>query len=323
MPYGHFDRKVKACMAPVKTLINENQTIDEAIAMLREKDICEKVLYFYVVDSQNHLKGLVATRDLLLKKPATKIANITQPKFIALNEEQTIKEAMELMETQRLLALPVINKDNCLVGVIDVGVYIEESVDVAHTKKRMQIFQMLGMIIEEGRGFSTLRAYKQRMPWIFCTILGGLSCAAIAWIFEDVLKEVIILAMFIPLVLALSESISMQSMTQSLSQGAMRLHWMTLLKQCRLYILLALTCSLIVGLISFFWGDGLHPPIIITSGIFISIICSAMIGAVIPFVLHKAKLDPKVAAGPLVLMLVDSLTTTVYFLIAMFSLNLS
>ncbi len=316
MTYEHLDRKVKHSMTPVRTIVSEDQTIDEAITILREKNICEKVLYFYVVDHDNHLKGLVSTRDLLLKKPTTRIRDITETHFIALRQNQTIQEAMEVMETHRLLALPVLDDESRLIGVVDVGVYIEESADVAHTKKRLQIFQMLGMIIEEGRGFSPIKAYKQRMPWILCTILGGLSCAGIAWIFESVLQEVIILAMFIPLVLALSESISMQSMTQSLSQSSMKLNILTLLKQCRLYVLLSITCASIVGLISFVWGDGYYPPIIIFSGIFISIIGSALIGAVVPFALHRAKLDPKVAAGPLVLMLADSLTTTVYFLIA-------
>ncbi len=316
MPYEHLDRKVKNCMTPVKTVIMDDQNIDEAIAILREKHICEKVLYFYVVDGEGKLKGLVSTRNLLLKKSSTKIREITEPHVIALNEEQTVQEAMEIMETQRLLALPVVDGSGRLVGIVDVGVYIEESVDVAHARKRVQIFQMLGVIIEEGRPFSTFHTYKQRIPWILCTIVGGVSCAAITRIFEHVLQEVIILAMFIPLVLSLSESISMQSMTQSLNQAELKVTFKSILKQCRLYVLLALTCSVIVGSISILWGDGDSPPLIISSGIFFSIILSATIGAAVPFVLHRAKLDPRVAAGPVVLMFADVLTTTIYMLIA-------
>jgi len=251
-----------------------------------------------------------------LKKSDTIISHITEPHVITLNEEQTVQEAMELMETQRLLALPVVDSHNKLVGSIDVSVYIEESVDVAHARKRLQIFQMLGVIIEEGRPYSTLHTYKTRMPWIFCTIIGGLSCAAISRIFEHVLQQVIILAMFIPLVLSLSESISMQAMSQGIAQSNMKISIKSIFIQCKLYALLALTSSLVVGVVSIFWGDGFKPAIIISSGIFISIIISATLGAAIPYALHKRKLDPKVAAGPVVLMFADVLTTTIYFLIA-------
>ncbi|MCF7852263.1 MAG: magnesium transporter [Simkaniaceae bacterium] len=321
MTYEHLDRKVKSCMTPLKTVVLEHQTIDEAIAVLRNKDIYEKVLYFYVIDEEGRLKGLVSTRNLLLKKSNTKIADITEPHVIALNENQTVHEAMEVMETQRLLALPVVDEHNRLVGSIDVGVYIEESVDVAHAKKRLQIFQMLGVIIEEGRPFSTLYTYRNRMPWILCTIIGGLSCAAISRIFENILQQIIILAMFIPLVLSLSESISMQSMTQSLNQTNLKFNLKGLLKQCKLYVLLSVTCSVIVGSLSIFWGDGYEPAIIISGGILISIVISALIGAAIPFALHRLKLDPKVAAGPVVLMLADVVTTTIYFLIASFIIH--
>ena len=316
MAYEHLDRKVKTCMSSVKTSVHADQTVEEAIALLRNKDITEKVLYFYVLDGDKKLIGLVSTRDLLLKKPGTLIGDITEPHVISLNQNQTVQEAMEIMETQHLLALPVTDDENRLVGSIDVGVYIEESVDVAKSKKRTQIFQMMGVILEEGRPFSTLYTYRTRMPWILCTILGGLACAAISRVYEHILEEVIILAMFIPLVLSLSESISMQAMTQSLHFANLRFNFRTLFKQCKLYALLSLSCALIVGSISILWGDGHAPAVIISLGIFISIIVSATIGAAIPYVLHRAKLDPKVAAGPVVLMFADVITTAIYFTIA-------
>lgn len=316
MPNQHLDRKVKTCMTQVKTLIYEDQTIEEALRTLREKHISEKVLYFYVVDHDMVLKGLVSTRDLLLKDQDTIISSVTQRNFIALNQDQTVKEAMETMEVQRLLALPVVDIENRLLGSIDVGIYLEEAVDVANTKKRVQIFQMLGFILEEGKNFSVLRNYKTRMPWIVCNMFGGIACAFISNVYADVLQKALVLAMFIPLVLSLAESISMQAMTQSLSMVQSRLNFWQVLKQSKLYVLLALTCSVVIGSISLLWGDGYRPAFIIAIGILISIVLTASIGGVIPFVLHRGKLDPKVAAGPVVLMITDITTTLIYFFVA-------
>jgi magnesium transporter len=316
MTEHHLDRKVKACMTQVKTVVYEDETIDDALKHLREKHISDKILYFYVVDRNYHLKGIVTTRDLLLKELDTLISTITIPSIIFLNPEQTLKEAMELMEVQRLLALPVVDESKKLLGIIDVGVYLEEAVDVANTKKRVQIFQMLGFILEEGKPFSIMKNYKIRMPWIFCNMFGGIACAFISNIYEAVLQKALILAMFIPLVLSLSESISMQSMTQSLSQISSKLSKSQIFKQLKLYLLLAATCSIVVGSIAILWKDGTKPAGVIAVGILVSIVLSAIVGAMVPFLLHKGKLDPKVAAGPVVLMMADIMTTIIYLSIA-------
>ncbi|NBO24084.1 MAG: magnesium transporter [Chlamydiae bacterium] len=316
MPFQHLDRKVKTCMTQVKTVVFEDQTIEEALKVLRDKHISEKVIYFYVVDRNQQLKGLVTTRDLLLKDQETVIGSIVQPNVIVLNQDQTVKEAMELMEVQRLLALPVVDDKNRLLGAIDVGVYLEEAVDVANTKKRVQIFQLLGIILEEGKHFSVMRSYRTRMPWIFCNMIGGVACAIISHMYADVMAKALILAMFIPLVLSLSESISMQSMTQSLSMVHSRLNIWQVIKQSKLYVLLAVTCSLIIGSIALMWEDGIKPAFVIGIGILISIVITATIGGIVPFILHRGKLDPKVAAGPVVLMIADIVTTLIYFSIA-------
>jgi magnesium transporter len=316
MTYQHLDRKVKTCMTQIKTVVYEDQTIEEALKTLRDKHISEKVLYFYVVDREYKLKGIVTTRDLLLKELETLISTITHHNVIVLNQDQTVKEAMQIMEVQRLLALPVVDDQNRLIGAVDVGVYLEEAVDVANTKKRVQIFQMLGIILEEGKQFSVLQSYRSRMPWIFCNMFGGIACAFISNMYSSVLERALILAMFIPLVLSLSESISMQSMTQSLSQITNKMTLMQMFKQSKLYLLLAVTCSTLIGSVALLWKDGHLPAVVIAIGILFSIVISATIGGVIPFVLHKAKLDPKVAAGPVVLMMADIITTIIYLSLA-------
>ena len=320
MTNHQLDRKVKSCMSQIKTVIFEDKTIEEAIESLREKHISEKVLYFYVIDQLHHLKGLVATRDLLLKDPKTPIASILKTNVICLTEDQTVQEAMQLMENNRLLALPVVDSEKRLIGGIDVGLYIEESVDVANSKKTTQVFQMLGMILEEGKHFSIWKNYAIRMPWIFCNMFGGVACAIISHAYQLVMEKALILAMFIPLVLSLSESISMQAMTQTLNQKITKLTFGFMFQQIKLYALLALTCSLVVGSVSILWGDGLAPAFVIGSGILISIILSATVGVTVPYLLGRGRLDPKVASGPVVLMCADVLTTVIYFAIAKYIL---
>jgi len=322
MSRSDLHRKVKEFIHSVDTKIGVDQTVDEALARVRQHHIEEKIFYFYVVDDENHLKGVVSTRSLLLSPGGKKIHEILEDHIISISADHTLQEAMEMLTAHRLLALPVTNGDNELLGIIDIQLYLEEAVDVAKSKRSStDLFQVLGLSIEEGKARSTWTMYRTRMPWILCNMFGGIACAIISRIFELVLLEMILLAMFIPLVLSLSESISMQSMTYSLQLlHRPKISWRRALyrltAESKMVVLLGTTCGILVGAISLFWGDGVAPAIAIMTGIILSVSITGSIGAAVPLFLHMRKLDPKVAAGPVVLMLADVITTTLYLGIA-------
>ncbi|MEX0962063.1 MAG: magnesium transporter [Simkaniaceae bacterium] len=316
-----FSRRVVEFVSPVQTIVAPTQTIEEALSTIREREIHEKIVYFYVVNEAGKLVGVVPTRRLLLRSPKTRIEEIMDKKVIGLLSTETLDQAMHVFETYHLLALPVVDEDQHFLGVVDVQLYMEETVDIVNARRRNDVFQMLGFYIEEGKRFTPWKSYRMRMPWIFCNMFGGFACAAISKFYEVVLSQVIVLAMFIPLVLALSESISMQSMTLSL-QHVQRRHQSlsylvkTLFRECKTLLLLSLTCSLTVGGISLLWGFGLAPGITITTGILSSIVITGAIGAAVPIILHLKEWDPKVAAGPIVLTCADIITTTIYLSVA-------
>ena len=317
MSLEDLSRLVRDFATPVKTVLHPEKTIEDSLGVLRELEIKENIIYFYAVDDDGKLLGVVPTRKLLLRKPHTRVKDIMETDIIALRADQNLHSAMEELESHHLLALPVTDRDGHFLGVIDVSLYLEESLDVARAKRRKDIFQLIGISIEEGKREAPFKSYLGRMPWIFCNMFGGFACAIIAHRFELVLSQMLLLAMFIPLTLSLSESISMQSMTQSMHLIQKSHHHKTYLfrrlsVEWRVIIMLALSCGILVGLISLLWGDGVMPGLSIGLGIIISVIISGFIGSVVPVVLHARNWDPKVAAGPIVLTCADVLTTTIY-----------
>ncbi|MDX8431651.1 MAG: CBS domain-containing protein [Candidatus Algichlamydia australiensis] len=321
MSQKDFAKPVLDFVNPVQTVVHPDQTIEEALMTVREKDIHEKIVYFYAVDDEGKLVGIVPTRRLLLRSPKTLVKEVMDTKVICLLCTQSLKEALTVFETHHFLALPVVDKEQHFLGVIDVQLYLEESVDVVNSRRRSDIFQIIGFNLEEGKRVTTWRSYRTRMPWIFCNMFGGLACAIISKFFELILTKVIILAMFIPLVLSLSESISMQSMTLSLQQlqnNGARLGYLIRrsLREWKTIVLLALTCGAVVGSISIFWGDGIAPALTIALGIFLSICITGTIASIVPLVLHVREWDPKVAAGPIVLTCADVITTAIYLSLA-------
>lgn len=314
-----LSREVSQFVSETRTLLQLKDTVREALTKLRQEKISDKIIYFYVIDENHHLKGIVPTRKLLLASPESQIGQIMQHSIVSLQANQTLKQALEIFETHRLLALPVINQEGVFIGTIDIELYIEGSVDVADARHRREVFQLLGLTIEEK--VSVLRGYFLRMPWLFCNMIGGFACAIISQIHSVVIAKFLVLAMFIPLVLTLSESVSMQSMTQSFqflrkSRLSLRFIFLKILREWKTVALLSATSGLFVGAISLFWGDGILASLTIGIGIFVSVILSASFGILIPIFLHAFRLDPKVAAGPVVLMFADVLTTLFYLTLA-------
>jgi len=317
----HSHLMAKDVAKPVDTIIHVDQTIKQALDGLREKPIHHKIIYFYVVDDQNKLLGVVPTRKLLLNDPDTKIEDIMQTAVVCLSDDQTLQGAMELFARYNLLALPVTDNENHLLGIIDVEMYMEESYDIGDARHRLDVFQIIGLTLEDEKSASVIKGYRLRMPWILCNMFGGIICAIISSIYENVLEKVIMLAMFIPLVLTLSESISMQAMTHSLQfirhpRTNFRQVVGKIFHEWRIIGLMALTSGFVVGAISIFWGDGIVASSTVGIGIMISVSVSSIFGVLLPITLFGLKLDPKVASGPVVLMLADILTTGIYLTLA-------
>lgn len=321
MKSNDLSRLVKDFVCPVHTTLHEDQTIEEALTSLRRRKVDDKIVYFYVVDDNGRLQGIVPTRQLLLKEPFQTIKEIMGHSVMRLTEEQSLEEAMELLSTHQLLALPVVDEEQRLKGVIDVQIYLDESFDIADKRHSSDVFQILGLTLEMGKSKSPWKSYRIRMPWILCNMAGGIACAVISFFYQEVLSKVLLLAMFIPLILTLSESITMQSMTQSLHLvREPNITWRGIFNRIfiegKMVIWLALTCGVAVGIISLFWGGGIGPSTTIATALFVSISLSASVGASVPLLLHSRSLDPKVASGPVVLMFADVITTTLYLSLA-------
>ncbi len=308
-------------MMPVETSVRMELTVAAALASLPRKKIEHPIVYFYVIDDQGKLVGVVPTRKLLLAHPEAKIEAIMQKEVVSVAADTSLEMAMELFAMYRFLALPVVDDRGCLIGTVDVQLYAEEAADLAEANRQNELFQLLGMRMATLRMRSAPGAYRLRMPWLVCNILGGLICAVIGALFEQTLQAVVVLAMFIPLVLTLSESISMQSMTLGLQflQRA-KVPWpqvrQRLATEWQTAALIGLTSGVAVGLVSLLWRQGPSLAAVIALSILGSMVVSAVFGLMIPVSLHALKLDPKLASGPVVLMVTDVTTTLLYLALA-------
>lgn len=312
-----LSRKAEEFASPVETVLDQSLTVREAMKDLRTRKIKQDIIYFYAVDKEGKLQGVVSTRELLLAGPEDKIKDIMLKKVIKIRGSHSLRDVMELFERHPLLAIPVVDDEDQLIGAIDVQKVTHEPINFLDQRSRMDAFQMIGITLEEKKKIPMFENYRHRVPWLLCNVFSGLVCALISRIFEGVLSKVILLAFFIPLVLTLSESTSMQAMAQSIQfLRRPRFYWKSVrsraLREWQLVFFIAISLGVLVGLLSLLWGDAILASLTIGVGIIIGVTCSSFFAIAVPIFLNRMKLDPKVASGPVVLMLCDIIATAVY-----------
>lgn len=315
-----LESPIKRYMTPVETSFDEEQTVDELLKSLHGKQISHEVLYFYAVDKDNRLCGVVPTRDMLLNKPDVKMSSIMKKKIISIKETESLEEALKLMTKHQFMALPVVDNEGHLCGLFEIppaGMAARAKAVKEEESFNRDMFQLIGLTIEQGKPTSSFKEYRYRMPWLLCNLMAGLLCAAIANLYHGLLAEFVVISMFIPLVLTLGESVSVQSMAMSLQYlNYGKMPWKKVLQKIsvewRTSILLGFSCALLVGAVYGAWYTGYWPMVAISASIFLSMIVVTTFGSMLPILLNLFSLDPKVASGPVVLMITDVTITAIY-----------
>lgn len=301
--------------------INVTLTVEGALRVIRYQGIGERIVYFYVLDHEERLVGIIPTRKLLTSMPSVPIREIMSTDIVSLFYKATVLEACEMFVQHKLLAFPVVDDGGHICGVIDAGLFTQESISFAERQHFDDVFSMIGFGISQIKGKSSFGIFKFRFPWLLATMASGTICAVLTGFYEMTLAQTIVLAFFMTLVLALGESVSIQSMTvalQNLHFGTPSLkgYLENLWKEVSATLLLGLASGAIVGSIAYVWRGEPAAALIIGASIVPSIAAAGVIGMSIPTLLHAVHEDSKIAAGPITLALTDICTLVFYFNIA-------
>lgn len=301
--------------------LKKDLTVQQALEDIRSRRLGERIVYFYVVDDDGKLVGVLPTRRLLTAPLDKRLSQVMLSQVITLPRNATVLDAFELFESHRLLALPIVDEQGRIVGVVDIGLFTGEMFDIAKRERLQEVFELIGFRISQVREASPVRAFRFRFPWMLATIASGTICALLAGAYEVTLSKSLVLAFFLTLVLGLGESVSMQSMTVTIQtlrsmQPTLRWYITAFFREAVISLLLGIACGSSVGLIVWLWRREGWAAISIGTSIMLSLFAACCLGLTVPTVLHALKLDLKVAAGPITLALADICTVLLYFSIA-------
>lgn len=303
---------------PADLVVPADATVGVALDLARQLPGTHVVLYCYVVDEEQRLVGIVPIQRLLTNPPEAPIREVMLGDVVAIPAWATVLVAAEYFVNRRLLAFPVVEPDGRMAGIVDAALFNDDVLAMARESFE-GIFQIIGVHATEAR--TPWTGFKDRFPWLLCNIAGGLLCAALASRFEGLLNVAVVLALFIPVVLALAESVSIQSVTltlQNLHGGTFtwRPFFRGLTKEFSTALLLGLGCGTLVAGTAWFWKGEPVVGVVLGAAIGASMVTASLLGLVLPTALHALEADPRIAAGPIVLALTDLATLLFYFGVA-------
>ena len=320
-PTSHLNDPVTQHMRTDPARIRVDQTVGESIAASRAAPPAGRIIYFYAVDAEGRLEGVVPTRRLLLSDDATPIRDIMVRNVITIPAAASVLEACEFFLLHRLLAFPILDAERRLLGIVDVDLYTDELADLDRREDTDDLFQLIGVHFQESQQGSSLLAFRSRFPWLIANIAGGIVAAFLSGLFQAELERAVSLALFIPVVLALAESVSIQSVSLSLQMLHSRQPTLagiarSLRVESLTGILLGSASAVAVAAVSYFWLGDLTLVACLLGGIAGGVACAALIGVAMPNLLRLFNREPQVAAGPVALAATDMVTLVIYFSLA-------
>jgi magnesium transporter len=303
-------------MAPDFVAVRTDSTVEQAIKHIRDSVSTERAFELYVVDDHHHLVGAVPLRRLLTADPLTPAFAIRDENVISVTPEMDQEEVARIVAKYDLVALPVVDKRNRLVGTITV----DDVVDIVHEEASEDIFRMAGSDAAELERRSPRQVALLRLPWVLATLVIELLAGVVIHYFDQTLSKVILLASFMPVIQAISGNTGLQSVTmvvRGLATGQVRVGqwWEPLRRQVETSSILGGICALTVGTVGWLWHSAAFACVVALS-MFISVNLSGFAGTMIPMLSKSLGFDPAITAGPFETAFQDVLGITIFLSLA-------
>src|ERR671912_674108 len=196
-------------MNPQVFALSEDLTVGEAITALQSSRDVEMVFYLYVVDARNHLVGVTSLRRLLLVSPETPLKRIMTPDIISVRVDTDQEEVARQVAAYNLLAIPVTDEENKLVGIITV----DDVIDVIKDEATEDIYRLAGVAGDERAFTPAGESLRKRLPWLGVNLVTAFLAASVVALFEGTISQITALAVFMPIVAGMGGNAATQTLT--------------------------------------------------------------------------------------------------------------
>lgn len=316
---SYSEDRVGSVMTSDYAVVDANMTAAEGIAFLRKTGADKETIYqAFVVDGARRLIGTVSLRELIMADPGEKIADFMTTDPVSINADAPQEEAAQMISRYDLLALPVINGGDKLVGIVT----YDDAMDVAEEEATEDIHKSatVGKLVSSLREATPVSLYRSRVSWLVILVFANIFTGAGIAYFEDTIAAHLALLFFMPLLVASAGNAGSQSatlMVRGLATGDVSAKdWFRLLgKEVLVAGALGLTMAVAVMMVGIFRA-GIDIAIVVALTMIIVVLIGSLIGLGLPFLLNRFGCDPATASTPLITTIADVCGVLIYFGIA-------
>ena len=324
-----FDEEHAAGIMTTRYLaIRSNISVGQALAFIRvNARKVETIYYIYVVDTLKRLQGVVSLKDLLFTDDSRRIDEIMTHKVISAAEDADQEEVAKTLEANDLVALPVVDSYNRLLGIVT----FDDAIDVIREEQTEDVYKMGAMegSVDRYTDSSVWKLIRKRVPWLIILLVAGTLTTNVLSAFESLTLAAGFLVWFVPVITQTGGNSGTQSSTlmiRGLATGEIRFRdlGMVMLKELAVGVLMGVILAAVIMLRSVYLppGVGWVEATAIGAALVFVVVFSSIIGALAPLVIHRLGFDPTVMAGPLMATVIDVAGLTIYFQAARFILGL-
>lgn len=293
-------------MNPNVFALSEDLTAGEAIAALQTSRDVEMVFYLYVVDVRRHLVGVVSLRRLLLVATETPLKRIMTTDIMSSRVDTDQEEVARMVASYNLLAIPVVDEEHKLVGIITV----DDVIDVIKDEATEDIYRLAGMAGDEHISTPPGEALRKRLPWLGVNLVTAIMAAAVVALFQETISQVVALAVFMPVVAGMGGNAATQTLTVTVRGIALgELTWGNSRKALVKEVLIGLGNGLVLGFVAagVSWAMQGNPVLGLILGLamVLNMLVAATAGTLIPIVLRALNVDPALASSVFITTLTD------------------
>ncbi len=302
--------------------LGEEVTAKEVIEALQNKYLdVEMPFYIYVVDEYGKLVGVSSLRQLVVVYPDRPLKEFMATDMVSVHTYTDREEVAKLVSRYDYLAIPVVDNENKIVGIVTV----DDVIDILHEVATEDMLKMAGVGEEYVESTGIFKGARIRLPWLLASCLGGVAAFFIIDGFEETLQTFAGLAAFIPVIMGMGGNIGTQSSTivvRGLATGSINVRdfYRVVSKELSVGLLLGIAYGFFIGLVARF-TFGAEPSSMAVAGavglaVLSSMSVAALVGSMVPLVFERLNIDPAVATGPFVTTSIDIVSVYCYFTIA-------
>ena len=304
--------------------VAEKATVNQAVEAIRANvEEVGNLHFVYVVDDDNRLMGALSLEKLILAKPENPIADLVDRDVRAIIPGVDQEEVAQMFKRYDLVSLPVIDGQGKLLGRI----LHDDIVDVLEEEADEDILRMAGAeepeLVYSGR---IIKIASVRLPWLLATVAGGLFSGMLLWQFKISFPDMLALLTFIPVIAAMGGNVGSQSSTivvRGFATGRVDFNNIGrfVVKELLIGIIMGICCGLAVGLVARLWHANTMMGLTVGLAMSVAIVVSALLGVLFPVLFRLIRIDPAIAAGPLVTTSNDIIGIAIYYGVALLIIN--